>query len=197
MSSNSRPVNLANFHILRVLIMTYPSCVAIGKIKYPARLKEKLLSKSNSNVVIELENQISLNECHQLLTEIAPVEDLEQELSSSKNEIPPGFEEVASKGDCLKEDESCYDFEHIMEVLPAFLGNVPASLKNGYPSAKITCLGNCEKEYYKQRCATLNSWNEEGILVVRERASTDDSKPIGAFILIAGHNRSGPNDALC
>lgn len=74
---------------------------------------EKLFSNSSSNV-IELEHQISLNGCHEL-TEISPVEDLEQESSSSKNEYPPGFEEVASKGDCLKEDESCYDLEHIME----------------------------------------------------------------------------------
>ncbi|CAH1430088.1 unnamed protein product [Lactuca virosa] len=74
--------------------------------------KEKLGSNSSSNELVE--HQISLDECHEL-TEILPVEDEEQESSSSKNEYPPGFEEVVSKADCVKEDESCYDLEHIME----------------------------------------------------------------------------------
>ncbi|CAI9295498.1 unnamed protein product [Lactuca saligna] len=72
--------------------------------------KEKL----GSNELVE--HQISLDECHEL-TEILPVEDEEQESSSSRNEYPPGFEEVVSKADCIKEDESCYDLEHMTEGL--------------------------------------------------------------------------------
>ncbi|KAI3724086.1 hypothetical protein L2E82_35851 [Cichorium intybus] len=91
LGSNYGPLYPAN-----VVLLSGPAL-----IKYPARLKENLLSKSSSNVVIELENQILLNECHEL-TEISLVEDLKQESSSFKNEYPPGFEEVASKADCLR-----------------------------------------------------------------------------------------------
>ncbi|XP_024992219.1 histone-lysine N-methyltransferase ATXR7 isoform X1 [Cynara cardunculus var. scolymus] len=81
-----------------------------------------------------VEHHISSNDCHEL-TEMLPVEDLEQESSSSKNDYPPGFEvsamqpfpkpsaspssscheEVVSKGDCLRDDGSCYDLAQIME----------------------------------------------------------------------------------
>ncbi|KAJ9552742.1 hypothetical protein OSB04_016787 [Centaurea solstitialis] len=87
---------------------------------------EKLWSSRDSAV----EHLVSSNGCHEL-TEMLPVEDLEQESSSSKNDYPPGFEvpcpkpsaspssschdEVVSKGDCFRDDGSFYDLEHIME----------------------------------------------------------------------------------
>ncbi|KAI3735776.1 hypothetical protein L6452_15289 [Arctium lappa] len=90
---------------------------------------EKLWSSHDA-----VEHHISSNDCDEL-TEMLPVEDLEQESSSSKNDYPPGFEvpamqscpqpsaspssscheEVVSKGDCFRDDGSCYDLEHIME----------------------------------------------------------------------------------
>ncbi|KAI3489955.1 hypothetical protein L1887_45869 [Cichorium endivia] len=41
----------------------------------------------------------------------------------------------------------------------------------------------------------MSLFSESSRNVVQERASTDDSKANGEFILIAGHNLSGPNEA--